>query len=802
MVTQQLFDQHITLTLRRLEALWQKADKLQQPSGNIQQPAEESPLQQQELLKESLNELSNSIEELQVAVEELRQQNEELVVSRTIVAAERQRYQELFEFAPDGYLVTTKEGTICEVNRTAGQLLNVSQQRLVGKPLVLFIAAEERQNFYIKLSQLQKGKFIKNWRVSIQRRRGGCFKASFTVAPVQDAQSQIVGLRWRLLELTCAPDEEQENLVEMRFNALYPSSMVGKRACSVNGTGGGDRGSNGKFVTTLSNQPTMKSSPYPLTPSSSTQPQSEYLFRAMFESAVNGIVLLDSKGRVIKVNRVLQEMLGCDEQEPQTVVSKLMNLDKSGVESALFQELMAGKRRSYQLEKRFMGHTTPMQWGRLTVSLVQGSNAEPLFATCLLEDITELRQAEEAQRQLWEQLKVSDQEQIPTSNPLPQTESQHLALVGEQLGKVLNDILSSSPDFFFVLDRSGKYIYVNRTAAEALGFAQSDFLGKTWRQLEFPSETMEKLDAQREAVFEMGQSLTDETRFPTVNGIRDYEYTISPINESKSKPEAVVVTVKDVSDYKQAATATTEALAKEQEFSALKSHFISVVSHELRNPLNNIFSCARLIEDYGRQWTEEKKFHYLQRIQVNVKRINQLLDDLLLIGKVEAGQLQVKPALIDLVEFCRELIKELQQDAAREYQLTFTSQGQRSGIWDEKLLRQILTNLLLNAIKYSPKGSEIKLDIDCQGKQAIFRVQDSGIGIPKKDKELLFKAFHRGTNVGTATGSGLGLSIVKQCVDLQDGEISVESEVGVGTTFTVTLPLNYRQLKAENTSSK
>jgi PAS domain S-box-containing protein len=703
LVTQELFDQHITLTLKRLEALWQQADKLQQPSGKIQQPAEESPLQQQELLKESLNELSNSIEELQVAVEELRQQNEELVASRTIVAAERQRYQELFEFAPDGYLVTSKEGTICEVNRTAAQLLNVSQQRLVGKPLVLFIAAEERQNFYIKLSQLQKGEFIKNWRVSIQRRCGECFKASFTVAPVQDAQSQIVGLRWRLLELTCAPDEEQENLVETRFHALYPSSMAGKRAYSVNGTGGGERESNGKFPTTLCNKQTMKSSPYPLTPSSSTQLPSEYLFRAMFESAANGIVLLDSEGRVIRVNRVLQQMLGCDEQELETVVPELMNLDKSGVESALFQELMAGKRRSYQLEKRFKGHATPMQWGRLTVSLVQGNDAEPLFATCLLEDITEFRQAEEAQRQLLEQLKVSDQEQTPTSNPLPQ---------------------------------------------------------------------------------------------------RDYEYTISPINESNSKPEAVVVTVKDISDYKRATTATTEALAKQEEFSAIQSHFISVISHELRNPLNNIFSCARLIEDHGRQWTEEKKFHYLQRIQVNVKRINQLLDDLLLIGKVEAGQLQVKPALIDLVEFCRELIKDLQQDAAREYQLTFRSQGQRSGIWDEKLLRQILTNLLLNAIKYSPKGSEIKLDILCQGRQAIFRIQDSGIGIPKKDKELLFKAFHRGTNVGAVAGNGLGLSIVKQCVDLQNGEISVESEVGVGTTFTVTLPLNYRPLKAENTSSK
>jgi signal transduction histidine kinase len=115
---------------------------------------------------------------------------------------------------------------------------------------------------------------------------------------------------------------------------------------------------------------------------------------------------------------------------------------------------------------------------------------------------------------------------------------------------------------------------------------------------------------------------------------------------------------------------------------------------------------------------------------------------------------------------------------------------------DAKLLRHILSNILLNAIKYSPKGSEVKLEVVCQEKQAIFCIQDSGIGISQKDQKLLFKAFQRGSNVGTIPGKGLGLMIVRKCVELQGGEILVESEEGIGTTFTITLPLNLRQVRS------
>jgi signal transduction histidine kinase len=267
---------------------------------------------------------------------------------------------------------------------------------------------------------------------------------------------------------------------------------------------------------------------------------------------------------------------------------------------------------------------------------------------------------------------------------------------------------------------------------------------------------------------------------------------LSDINSSR---EVVVVTFKEVTEHKKAVAAAKVTLAKAGESSTHKSRLTSAFAHELRNPINNILACSKLLENNTQPEVDTKKLDYLQRIQVNVKRINQLLDDLLLIGKIETGQIQLKPALMDLTEFCRRVMKELQQDAGSQHKITFSTQGKPCGVWDEKLLRQTLMNLLLNAIQSSPKGSEIQLEVVGQGRQVIFRIQDSGNGIPEEEQELLGNAFQEGTNVGLIEGNSLRLLLVKQCVEVQKGEIFIENQVDVGTTFTVTLPLNQRVAK-------
>lgn len=241
---------------------------------------------------------------------------------------------------------------------------------------------------------------------------------------------------------------------------------------------------------------------------------------------------------------------------------------------------------------------------------------------------------------------------------------------------------------------------------------------------------------------------------------------------------------------KQAEEEVRKALVKERELNELKSNFISVVSHEFRTPLTSIVVSTELLEKFSQQQTEEKKQLYFRHIRAAAKRMDQLLEEVLLIGQGEGGKLNLNPGLIDLSQFCQGLVDELQVNVGDKYTLIFACQGDFSQVYmDANLLHHILNNLLSNAVKYSPFGGVVQFDLTEQDGLAYFQVKDSGIGIPTADQPHLFEVFQRATNVSTIPGTGLGLSIVKQCVDLHGGEILVESIVGVGTTFTVILPL-------------
>ncbi len=238
------------------------------------------------------------------------------------------------------------------------------------------------------------------------------------------------------------------------------------------------------------------------------------------------------------------------------------------------------------------------------------------------------------------------------------------------------------------------------------------------------------------------------------------------------------------------------ALAKEKELSDLKSRIISVVSHEYRTPLATILSSTELLEHYSHTWPEEKKQRHFQRIQNSVHHLTRLVSDVLVYSKAEAGKLEFNPVWLDVVEFCRELMEELQLSAQQKHRISFTCLGPyREACLDETLLRQILSNLLSNALKYSPDGGKIYFELVFAQDTVRFRIQDEGIGIPLNDQAQLFEVFYRSSNVGTICGTGLGLAIVKRCVDVHKGQIAVESEVGLGTTFLVTLPLKHEALK-------
>jgi signal transduction histidine kinase len=235
----------------------------------------------------------------------------------------------------------------------------------------------------------------------------------------------------------------------------------------------------------------------------------------------------------------------------------------------------------------------------------------------------------------------------------------------------------------------------------------------------------------------------------------------------------------------------TAELLKSQEINQLKSEFVSILSHDIRNPLNTILLAAGLLQRHNQGQKNDGEINHLQLIRSAIKNVSNLLDEASLIGKSDSGKLLYEPHILDLEKLCYELVQQSQLFAQeKQLNLIFTSsENCLEYLGDETLLKHIVTNLLNNAIKYSPPDSTVLFELIKQEKTVILRFQDQGIGITETDQKQLFQPFHRGENVGIIPGSGLGLTIVQQCVIAHRGEIIVNSQVGVGSTFTVTLPI-------------
>ncbi|MDY6939140.1 MAG: hybrid sensor histidine kinase/response regulator [Cyanobacteriota bacterium] len=235
----------------------------------------------------------------------------------------------------------------------------------------------------------------------------------------------------------------------------------------------------------------------------------------------------------------------------------------------------------------------------------------------------------------------------------------------------------------------------------------------------------------------------------------------------------------------------TAELLKAQELNQLKSEFVAMLSHDFRNPLTTILASAGLLQDGNGKLSEERKRAICQRIRAASYNMAHLLDEVLLIGRADAGKLECQTALVDLEFFCRQLLEELQLAAdQKNLSLGFISQDCLLKVsLDDRLLRHILLNLLTNAIKYSPDGGTVRLELKQSDKYATFRVCDRGIGIPESECDKIFSPFYRASNVDRISGNGLGLAMVKRCVEAHCGEIEVESKEGVGTVFTVMLPI-------------
>ncbi len=353
---------------------------------------------------------------------------------------------------------------------------------------------------------------------------------------------------------------------------------------------------------------------------------------------------------------------------------------------------------------------------------------------------------------------------------------------------IASEIAKNFPNgFVVVLNKESKVVFAEGDALSQLGLKQIFQEGMTIDDVPVFSTKRKSLIKENIRKTLSGEHLSFETNFKgryfTVN-------TAALVDENDEITDALHV-YNDITVQKEIEFAFQNALKKEQELNELKSRFISMASHEFRTPLSAILTSAILIGKQNESGKEQIRTKYLDQIERNVNNLTVILNDFLSLSKLDEGKVVSSPERFDLISVTKLLVKETTYAGLKNKQtINLSCTADELYVYlDEKLLGHILNNLLSNASKYSPEGTKIDFKISQKEENVILKITDCGIGIPKEEQQHLFGRFFRAKNAANIEGTGLGLNIVKQYVELMDGTIRFKSEINKGTTFWVSLPI-------------
>ncbi|MBK7561976.1 MAG: PAS domain S-box protein [Chitinophagaceae bacterium] len=234
----------------------------------------------------------------------------------------------------------------------------------------------------------------------------------------------------------------------------------------------------------------------------------------------------------------------------------------------------------------------------------------------------------------------------------------------------------------------------------------------------------------------------------------------------------------------------SEALDKERQLNEIKGRFVSMASHEFRTPLTTVLSSASLLSKYTGSDEQDKRDKHIQRIKNSVNNLNDILEDFLSLGKLNEGKVEKRVEQVNLRGLLEDTVEEMKAMMKEDQQIVLDCNESHEAFTDKKLLRNILINLISNAIKFSEKGKTITITGKVEREKALIAVTDQGIGISQEDQHHLFSSFFRATNATNIKGTGLGLHIVKRYIDLLGGEVELHSELNRGTTVNFAIPVN------------
>ena len=734
------FDQQIEAARQRLETL--------------QQHAGESP-GQTALAMEALEELSNALEELYVAGEELRQQNDELAASRQAVEVERQRYVELFEFAPDGYLVTDPEGVIQEANRAAAALLGVRQDFLVGKPLLVFVADVRAGHaaFHMRLTQLQKAQTdkLQDWQIWLQPREGGPFPAEVTVGRVYDAYSRLTGLRWLLRDITRRKRaEESLQLSEAHYRAIVEDQtefilrfLPDGSLTFVNGAYCRHLGKTHEemmdrsqvLLTPVADRKEIKQQFALLTPEN---PATTYELRAALPGGQMGWqqwttrALYDDEGNLVEYQSVGRD------------ITEHKQIDEA---------LQQSNRRLALLNRAIQTLAATLDLDRVLVAILE-----------------EMRRLLDADNCIVWLVDPETDELICRQSAGPSKSVRGWRLAA---GQGMASWVASSGKGLVVPDTLKDERYYEGIE-QAVGFAPRSVLSAPMWVQQRVVGVLQALDADPNRYTETDLRLAEPLAAAAATAIVNaqlYERAQQEIAERRRAEEVL---------HQQA----LELEARNTELDA----FDHTVAHDLKNPLSLVLGFSEALENDHTGLSREELRRHLHAIARNAGTMGRIIDELLLLAGVRKTQATVSPLDMPcIVDEARLRISELIEECQAEIVLPEAS-AWPVALGHAEWIVEVWANYLSNSIKYGGQPPRVTLGAEVQPDGMVrFWVRDNGHGLSPEEQARLFTPFTRLDQV-RAKGHGLGLSIVRRIVVKLGGQVGVESQIGQGSSFFFTLP--------------
>lgn len=353
----------------------------------------------------------------------------------------------------------------------------------------------------------------------------------------------------------------------------------------------------------------------------------------------------------------------------------------------------------------------------------------------------------------------------------------------------IHNLLRCIPIPVFVVNENGVCEYCNGPLEELVGYGMDELNEKHFSRL-FPEEDRSFYEEQWRNTDNRSEQFQGETRIiaattDTISAAVNF-VDIQTNIESKKYVGFII----DRTTEKDSKKHFIAAKEREQELLDLKSRFIGMVSNQLRTSLVTIATNTELLERFVDKWSDERRYHSFLRINESIRQMIDLVRDVTFTTRATTELYALNVVHVNLESILQTTAKELMTDLESHHHFVLSEQGNISYVrLDEKLLKTILNQLLSNAFKYSRDNTEVKVHAEQNDSSCTISISDQGIGIPAAEQKHLFSSFFRASNVSNIYGTGLGLTIAQQCVQMHGGTISIESELNKGTMVTVTLPI-------------